>query len=54
MTSGTTSVSNLEIGTLTGDMVSRGYAQSSWYLIDVEAGFELWPAGPGWPPAPSR
>jgi len=47
MTSGATSVSGLDIGTLTQDMVSRGYTQSSWYLIDVEAGFELWQGGAG-------
>ena len=37
MTSGTTSVSNLDVGTLAQDMVSRGYTSSSWYLIDVES-----------------
>lgn len=47
MTSGTTSVSNLDIGPLTQDMVSRGYTKPSWYLIDVEAGFELWQGGAG-------
>ena len=47
MTSGTSSVSNLDIGTLAQDMVSRGYTKSSWYLIDVEAGFELWQGGAG-------
>jgi Glycosyl hydrolase family 12/Cellulose binding domain len=47
MTSPATSVSDLDIGTLTQDMVSRGYTQSSWYLIDVEAGFELWQGGAG-------
>jgi cellulose 1,4-beta-cellobiosidase len=47
MTSGTTSVSNLDVGTLAQDMVSRGYTKSSWYLIDVEAGFELWQGGAG-------
>ena len=47
MTSGATSVSNLDIGTLTQDMVSRGYTKSSWYLIDIEAGFELWQGGAG-------
>ncbi len=47
MTSGTTSVSGLDVGTLTQDMVSRGYTKSSWYLIDVEAGFELWQGGAG-------
>ena len=47
MTSPATSVSNLNIGTLTQDMVNRGYTRSSWYLIDVEAGFELWQGGAG-------
>ncbi|HEX4832458.1 MAG TPA: cellulose binding domain-containing protein [Trebonia sp.] len=47
MTSGATSVSNLDIGTLAQDSVSRGYTKSSWYLIDVEAGFELWQGGAG-------
>jgi len=47
MTSGTTSVSNLDVGTLAQDAVSRGYLSSSCYLIDVEAGFELWRGGAG-------
>jgi Glycosyl hydrolase family 12/Cellulose binding domain len=47
MTSGATSVSGLDIGTLAQDMVSRGYTSSSCYLIDVEAGFELWQGGAG-------
>lgn len=47
MTSPATSVSNLDVGTLAQDSVSRGYTQSSWYLIDVEAGFELWQGGAG-------
>ena len=47
LTSGTTSVSNLDLAPLTQDMVSRGYTKSSWYLIDVEAGFELWQGGAG-------
>ena len=38
MTSPATSVSNLDIGTLAQDSVSRGYTKISWYLIDVEAG----------------
>ncbi|MCW2929205.1 MAG: glycoside hydrolase, family 6, partial [Actinomycetia bacterium] len=29
------------------DAVRRGYISSSWYLIDVEAGFELWQGGAG-------
>ena len=47
MTSPATSVANLDVGTLAQDMVSRGYTKSSWYLIDVEAGFELWQGGTG-------
>jgi hypothetical protein len=47
MTSPAASVSNLDIGQLVADAVSRGYIQNSWYLIDVEAGFELWQGGAG-------
>jgi cellulose 1,4-beta-cellobiosidase len=47
MNTGTTSVSNLDIGTLAQDAVSRGYLSDSCYLIDVEAGFELWQGGAG-------
>ncbi len=47
MASPTTSVSNLDIGAVTADAVSRGYIQKSWFLIDVEAGFELWQGGGG-------
>jgi hypothetical protein len=47
MTSPATSVSNLDIGQLAADAVSRGYIQPDWYLVDVEAGFELWRGGSG-------
>jgi len=47
MTSPATSVSNLDIDQLVADAISRGYIQPSWYLIDVEAGFELWQGGAG-------
>ena len=47
MTSPATSVSNLDIDQVVADAVSRGYIQNSWYLIDVEAGFELWQGGAG-------
>jgi Glycosyl hydrolase family 12/Ricin-type beta-trefoil lectin domain len=47
MTSGTTSVSNLDVGILAADSVSRGYMTDSDYLIDLEAGFELWQGGTG-------
>ena len=43
----TTSVSNLDVGALAADAVRRGYIRTSWYLIDVEAGFELWRGGAG-------
>src|SRR5215469_16873842 len=47
MTTGTTAVSNLDLQPLIADAVSRGYIKTSWYLIDVEAGFELWRGGAG-------
>ena len=47
MTTAATSVSGLDVGTLAQDAVSRGYISSSCYLIDVEAGFELWQGGAG-------
>src|SRR5215469_2753174 len=47
MTTGTTAVSNLDLQPLIADAVSRGYIKTSWYLIDVEAGTELWQGGAG-------
>ena len=41
------SVSNLDLGPLAAYAVSKGYMQNSWYLIDVEAGFEPWTSGQG-------
>ena len=41
------SVTGLDVGLLTQDAVSRGYIQPSWYLIAVDAGFELWQGGAG-------
>jgi len=29
------------------DSTNRGYCQSSWYLVDIEAGTELWQGGAG-------
>ncbi len=46
-TSGTTSVSGLDLRAFTRDAVSRGYIQNSWYFIDAEAGFEIWQGGTG-------
>jgi cellulose 1,4-beta-cellobiosidase len=42
-----TSVSNLDLGPFAADAVSRSYMTSAWYLIDVEAGFEVWQGGAG-------
>jgi cellulose 1,4-beta-cellobiosidase len=47
MTTPSTSVSNLDLAPLVADAMSRGYIQASWWLIDVEAGFELWQGGAG-------
>jgi glycosyl hydrolase family 12/cellulose binding protein with CBM2 domain len=47
MVTGTTSVRNLDIGQFAADALRRGYIGKSWYLIDVEAGFELWQGGAG-------
>lgn len=44
---GTTSVSNLNLKALFQDAVSRGSINPSNYLIDVEAGFEIWQGGQG-------
>jgi Glycosyl hydrolase family 12 len=47
MATPTTSVRDLDVGALAADAVRRGYIRTSWYLIDVEAGFELWQGGAG-------
>jgi hypothetical protein len=47
MASPATSVHDLDVGALAADAVRRGYIRTSWYLIDVEAGFELWRGGAG-------
>jgi Glycosyl hydrolase family 12 len=47
MTTGTTSVTDLDLRPLVADAVSRGYISRSWYLLSVEAGFELWRGGTG-------
>lgn len=43
----TTSVSNLDLGNLVRDALSRGFLSPSSYLISVEAGFEIWQGGAG-------
>jgi hypothetical protein len=47
MTSPVTSVTGLDVGVLAQDAVHRGWLPDSCYLIDIEAGFELWHAGTG-------
>jgi glycosyl hydrolase family 12/cellulose binding protein with CBM2 domain len=47
MTTPSSSVSNLDLQALVADAMSRGYIQPSWWLIDVEAGFEMWQGGAG-------
>ncbi|HEX3154746.1 MAG TPA: hypothetical protein VHV32_08980 [Candidatus Angelobacter sp.] len=42
-----TTVTNLDIHAFINDAMSRNSINSAWYLIDVEAGFELWQAGAG-------
>jgi Glycosyl hydrolase family 12 len=41
-------VQNLNLGDFIRDAVSRAYIPSpSWYLMDIEAGFEIWQGGQG-------
>ncbi|HTT51853.1 MAG TPA: hypothetical protein VMH35_10685 [Streptosporangiaceae bacterium] len=42
MTTPATSVRQLDLAPLVADAVRRGSISTSWYLIAVEAGFELW------------
>lgn len=43
----TTSVSNLNLLPFFSDAVSRGSLEPTWWLIDVEYGFEVWTGGQG-------
>jgi hypothetical protein len=45
-TSATSSLS-FNVSTFYNDMLSRGYAQRSWYLTSIQAGFEPWQGGAG-------
>jgi cellulose 1,4-beta-cellobiosidase len=47
MTSGERSVNRLDLRHLEADAVGRGYLRRSWWLISVEAGFEVWKGGTG-------
>jgi len=42
-----TSVSNLNLLPFFSDAVARGSLEPSWWLIDVEYGFEIWTGGQG-------
>jgi hypothetical protein len=42
-----TSVSNLNLLPFFSDAVSRGSLETSWWLIDIEYGFEIWTGGQG-------
>ncbi|MFC1430448.1 cellulose binding domain-containing protein [Streptacidiphilus sp. N1-3] len=44
---GGTSFSNLDVKALINDAVSRGSVNPAHYLIDAEAGFEIWQGGQG-------
>ena len=47
MTTAHTKVANLDLAPLFDDAGQRGYLSPSWYLIAVEAGFEIWQGGTG-------
>jgi Glycosyl hydrolase family 12 len=47
MTTPTSSVSNLDLSSLFSNAEQNGILDSSWYLIAVEAGFEIWQGGAG-------
>jgi Glycosyl hydrolase family 12 len=38
---------NLDLTKFFQDAKNRGYVQPSWWLIDVEFGFEVWDGGQG-------
>src|SRR4051812_22666560 len=47
LTPGATSLSNLDIKALIADATTRGSVNPNHYLLDVEAGFEIWQGGQG-------
>jgi Glycosyl hydrolase family 12 len=44
---GSGSASNLDVKAFIDDAVARGYIQPGWYLISIQAGFEIWKGGEG-------
>nr|7MKR_AAA Chain AAA, Glycoside hydrolase, family 6 [Acidothermus cellulolyticus] len=47
LTPGATSISNLDLKAIFADAAARGSLNTSDYLLDVEAGFEIWQGGQG-------
>jgi len=47
LTHSVTSISGLDLGPLTAYAISHRYMRRSWWLLDVEAGFETWIGGEG-------
>ena len=47
MDSNVTSVRHLDIGAIAADAASRGYLAGASYLLNIQAGFELWQGGDG-------
>jgi hypothetical protein len=44
---GTAAVRDLHVGAFIRDSVRRGSTRKAWYVIDAEAGFEIWKGGRG-------
>jgi cellulose 1,4-beta-cellobiosidase len=40
-------VSGLDLMAFFNDAAGRGSLETSWYLIDIEMGFEVWTGGEG-------
>jgi hypothetical protein len=38
---------DLDLRPFTQDAVTRGVVDPAWFLIDIEAGFEIWQGGAG-------
>jgi hypothetical protein len=43
----TTSVRNLDVSAITADAARRGYIANRSYLLNIQAGFEIWQGGAG-------
>lgn len=43
----TTSVTDLPLGPFIGYMHQKGWISPNWYLLNIEAGFEIWNGGTG-------